>query len=323
MCAGKPKHSGAGLGFSTQTQVTLALPLESERVRLASRSRELMKPYPTNVQRRRRWVSNPWGLRTWVEAVTPVGSTGGRWLQSRLGHLLFHLVGATCNCQLLTQGICQWPASKSGLVLNCFDWSLAVHIYVLSWKLVMAWNPANVWVASRWGRCRKLTVTIEIVKRRVKWPIVRHPARCNRSERVLAGKLWSYCARSSDCANIVHCERVPAVPSCLVTIIISLSPSPRVPILPSLQTSTKKSRCIVLPSVAFGRMSCSPKIGRSAQWSTVLVFLVWVRNVLAGHSLHHLNMWTPLGVWHAYYARMEHLWRDQLSCVSSSVLSEV
>ena len=166
-------------------------------------------------------------------------------------------------------------------------------------------------------------VTIEIGKTRVKWPIVRHPARCNRSERVLAGKLWSYCARSSDCANIVHCARVPAVPSCLVTIIISLSPSPRVPILPSLQTSTKKSRCIVLPSDAFGRMSCSPKIGRSAQWSTVLVFLVWVRNVLAGHSLHHLNMWTPLGVWHAYYARMEHLWRDQLSCVSSSVLSEV
>ena len=33
----------------------------------------------------------PLRFETWVEAVTPVGSTGGRWLQSRLGHLHFHL----------------------------------------------------------------------------------------------------------------------------------------------------------------------------------------------------------------------------------------
>ena len=216
--------------FSTQIKVTLALPLP---LPAAETSPDKCGEEEEKEKEEEEMSLKPWDLRGW-EAVTPVGSTGGWWLQSRLCYLHFYLHHI--------------PAAYLYL-----DWLLAIHTYVLSRNLVMAWNrelPMCVLHQDEAAADCLCWVTIEIGKTRVKWPIVRHPARCNRSERVLAGKLWSYCALLRLCEHCPLCNSgssssSPIMP-CHNNYLSSLSPSPRVPILPSLPTSTKKSRCIVL-----------------------------------------------------------------------------
>ena len=175
------------------------------------------------------------GWRQW-----PQGSPGGRWLESRLGHLSI-CTCKWCNCQILW-----WLSMAIHQIrpFNCLNYSQA------------SFYPFDVVITSRcpWScKLKIIRVTIEtIVKRRV--ANCAHPTQCNGLR-----TLWkSACVKIVKllCALLRLCEHCPLcagpIMPCQNNYLCSVpsTSSPPVSIVPSLdgnrQASTKKARYILL-----------------------------------------------------------------------------